>query len=359
MTKFSPTLNLIGEFRFSSTSVPCVVLAHNELEMVKDLVSYYRAFGNVSFLFVDDRSDDGSTEWLLSQPDVTVFRPVAGSSYAKDKRKWRSELLDHFASGKWALVPDADERLIYRDFETRPFTAFLSDLDAEGAEAVFCTMVDLYRDGPLSAQVIDSDSPISQQFRFFDDPRKAPGTYRFLAAPSRFLRNWPTPPMMITGGPRDRLFFSGTRPRSKLQSFLWSKTPLLRSVQPTGIGRVREAILRRLLKTRKTRVPELNLTKLPLLKWKRGSAFYGGAHAVSQHYQLSKETAVLLHYPITKGTQGVQYVVDRRQHAEQSGYYREILDKSDPKSGEIMFHCDASSEFTSSTDLEMFFGARL
>jgi hypothetical protein len=329
--------------------IVCILLVHNEIHILPDFFRFYRAFGEIQFIVVDDRSDDGTAAYLATQTDVLVFRPKEGSTYSAHKREWRAELLDHFANGAWAIVPDADERLIWRDFETRPFQSLIADLDAEGAQGFYCTMVDMYKDGPLSGQVYSGAGPLEVEFPFYDDPQKDPSSHRFLAAPSRFVKRWPTPPMIMYGGMRDRMFSGTQARRSVWERFVFSVLPTIRNVQPEGLTRLFEYVLRRVMKRRYGGVPAINLTKIPLVRWRTGLSFYGGAHALSERMPLSQETGALLHFPITKGGVGVQYTAQRGQHTQGGAHYRSILDKESPQ--DQTFSYSGSSRFAKSGDL--------
>jgi hypothetical protein len=348
----STLLEQVGNAQPPESQIICLLLVHNENHILPDFFRFYRALGNIQFIVVDDRSDDGTAAYLSTQNDVLVFRPKEGSTYSAHKREWRAELLDHFANGAWALVPDADERLMWRDFETRPFQSLIADLEAEGAQAFYCTMVDMYKDGPLSGQVYSGVEPLEVEFPFYDDPLKDPVSHRFLAAPRRFVKRWPTPPMIMYGGMRDRVFL-GTQDRQ----FPWARIvfaalPTIRNVQPKGAARLLEYGLRLILKRRDTGMPALNLTKVPLVKWRAGLRFYGGAHAISEVVRLSRETGVLLHFPITKGEFGVRYTAERGQHAEGGAYYQTILDRENPEGR--TFSYSGSSRFARSGDLSAF-----
>lgn len=328
--------------------MPCLVLTHNEGAVLVDFFRHYRAIGRMNFLVVDDRSDDGTFDFLMNQPDATIFRPKEGSNFAQHKREWRAILLDHFADDRWAIVPDVDEHLIWHDFETRSLHALLNDLESEGAEGLYCTMVDMYKSGPLAAQTYLGNRPLEDEFTLFDDPRLDPLSYRSTLAPHRFMQNWPTPRMFVHGGMRDRIS-RGQYKRNGLLAFLQKRLPTIRSVEPTGTGWFVESILKVLLRPEKGDMPALNMTKIPLVKWKSGSRFYSGQHALNRHYRLSKETGVLLHFPITKGEVGIRYNVDRGQHAANSAYYRGLLGVADQ---DISY--EGTSEFRSSRDLSAF-----
>ncbi|MEM6462283.1 MAG: glycosyltransferase family 2 protein [Pseudomonadota bacterium] len=353
MTPFaSAYLHLHGAEKVVAGRVACLVLLHNERNILPDFLRFYRDFGDIDFLIVDDRSDDGTAEYLSAQPDVTVFRPNNGSTYAKHKRDWRGEILDHYAHGNWVIVPDADERLIWQRFETRSFQRLRADLEAEGADALYCSMLDMYRDGPLSDQVYRGSDPLEVAFPLYDDPLKDPLSYRFLAAPSRFLRRWPTPTMIMYGGMRDRMFFGAYGRQYPWSRPLLSALPTIRDVQPAGRARVFEAILRLILKRRDTAMPAINLTKIPLLRWRAGMRFYGGAHAVSEHLRLARETGVLLHFPITRGDSGVRYTAERGQHTEGAAHYRAIVERNELNVRTLRY--SGSSKYRTSDDLAVF-----
>ena len=117
MTHAGKYLQILSPLPSTQTNMPCVVLAHIEALILPEFLRHYRDIGVDRFFIVDDRSTDGSLDFLRAQPDVTIFTPVEGSTYRKDKRFWRAELLDTYCSGKWVVVPDVDEHLVYRGIE--------------------------------------------------------------------------------------------------------------------------------------------------------------------------------------------------------------------------------------------------
>lgn len=300
--------------------VPCVALTHNEMSILPEFLDHYRRLGPVQFVIVDDRSNDGSRQFLLDQRDVTLFEPKPGSTYAEHKRPWRRELLDVFAPDRWCLVPDIDEHLVFKDHETRKLDALISDLEAEGAEALHCIMLDMYADKPLSEHSYDGGGLLAA-FPMTDGPQ----AYALLPAPARYRRRYPTPLLLVYGGMRSRLFFSGAAP-SHFQAALMSRFAGLDGPFNPGAFRLGAAKATRRLCRAWLGADPFTSTKLTLLKWRRGLGFSGGSHSVTQHIPVSERAGALLHFKFTKGMGGLRYLADRSQHAGGARYYKRILE---------------------------------
>jgi hypothetical protein len=342
--RFTEHLDLVGPDRSGDGTVLLMTLVHNEAPILPAFLDHYRAMGDVAFLVVDDRSTDGSGDILRAARDVTCLTPREGSTYARDKREWRGQALDRAARDRWVLVPDADEFLIWSGHPHRDLADLCSDLEAEGAEALYAVMLDMYDDRPLGDHVFRGGAP-ADAFPWFDDPRADPAATWMEKVPERILKTWPTPRAWVLGGMRERLFGTGRdRPLARIARRAmpgWDHDPT------PGPG----PALRRLL-TRAGRGPRpLCLTKLPLLRWRRGTRFSGGAHALRPAHRLAAERGVLLHFPITQGAAGIAHIAARGQHAEGAAAYRRLqarLDASPLYAG--------SRRLTGPSDLAHLFG---
>jgi hypothetical protein len=131
----------------------CIV--HNEMYFLEAFLGYYRRLGVDRFIVLDDRSSDGTAAFLAAQPDVMLvesdiryFAEPAYSPEAKAKvretravRLWRDQLMDQFCTGQWALAVDPDEFLAVPGDD---LPALTRALEAEGAEAAWGVMLDMY-----------------------------------------------------------------------------------------------------------------------------------------------------------------------------------------------------------------------
>ena len=91
----------------------------NERARLPYFFDYYRRLGIGHFLIVDNGSDDGSREWLVSQPDVSVWG--TGASYRRSRygMDWLNWLKRQYAHDHWALTVDLDEFFVYPFCDTR------------------------------------------------------------------------------------------------------------------------------------------------------------------------------------------------------------------------------------------------
>ena len=311
-------LEIFGPDRHDPEAVPVIALAHNEANILPDFLAHYRKICRPTFLIVDDRSTDGTAELLADQPDVTVFRPLPHSHFKTDKAAWRGEIMDALCVDRWSLVPDLDEHFV----PPVPLEDLLRDVDAEGAEVVLTLMVDMYGEMPLADHVYPDGSgrPLGDLFPFFDAPADFPEGYIMRPVTPKVLAANPSPPVIFNGGARHRIFYP--KPQGA--------GPLARWVVRHRFGLDRPVNARPswldVRVSRKLFSGSLNCTKLGLLKWRKGMRFAGGPHKADTPLRCSEAIAAFLHYPLTRGRAGVEYIAQRGQHADDSEHYKRLLD---------------------------------
>ena len=249
----------------------------NERIRLPYFLKYYRDLGVRHFLFVDNASNDGTRDYLVEQPDVSLWSTSASYKRARFGMDWMNWLLRKHGHGHWCLTVDADEFLVYPFSDTRPLEALTDWLDASSIRTFPAMLIDMYPKGRIDAVTYrEGDNPF-EIANWFDS-----GNYVF-------KRNDKLRELWIQGGPRSRAFFA----------------------------------------KRPERAPALN--KIPLVRWHRAYTYVSSTHmllprGLNQVYDEwggEKASGCLLHAKFlhTFSAKAEEELI-RRQHYAASHEYR-------------------------------------
>lgn len=182
--------------RIKPADLLCFATFRNERPRLPYFLDYYRDRGVGHFLFVDNDSEDGSREYVMGQPDCSVWTTDGSYKASRFGVDWINSLLMTYADGHWALTVDVDEFLVYPFCDTRPIPALTDWLDASSVKSFGTMILDMYPKGNLSAQPYREGQNPFEIACWFD-----PGNYTI-------SRNWEFRNLWIQGGPRRRVFFA-------------------------------------------------------------------------------------------------------------------------------------------------------
>lgn len=227
----------------------CFACIRNEAARLPFWLDHYRKLGVSHFLIVVNESTDGSTDFLEKQPDVSIW--TTSESYRKTRfgMDWLGALQRKYAHGHWCVTVDADELLVYPQYDSRDLHALTNWLDQKGRASFGATMLDLYPKGHVG----------DQRYQAGDDPTNILGWYDafsyWVQLQPKYWNLW------LQGGPRARMFFADAPDQA----------------------------------------PTLN--KIPLVRWSREFTYVSSMHTMlprylNQTYDLANETkatGVLLH----------------------------------------------------------------
>jgi Glycosyl transferase family 2 len=151
------------------------------------------------FIFLDDRSADGTREYLSDQADCAIITSELTYGQYVDGKKadviWRSEIPRAYCERKWVLVVDADE-FIELPPQMKQLSELTAVLDNKRASAVGAVMVDFY---PAHARDLEdgttpgSRAELLSRYPYFDGCPHG----HWLAGKNKFEQ--------VYGGVRDRL----------------------------------------------------------------------------------------------------------------------------------------------------------
>ncbi|MBN1588525.1 MAG: glycosyltransferase family 2 protein [Pirellulales bacterium] len=135
--------------------MPLVFLSHNERRFMPSFFAHYRMMGVTRFICVDDRSTDGSFEYVMAQEDADVFVSNVRYREAARGKIWREKLFDLYGHDRWYLNVDSDEFLVFESFGKESAWSFSRRLQERGILRYPATMIDLYPATRLRAAVFD------------------------------------------------------------------------------------------------------------------------------------------------------------------------------------------------------------
>lgn len=161
-----------GTFRRDRLTVHCII--KDEMYFLPSFLDHYRSLGGEQFLFWDDGSTDGSSDYLKAQPDCVVLSCSFSYGASVDivdapLRNTVSRvgvLAKTFMAKKvglegWAIGVDADEFILLPSQFT-DFKDLIASLDSPDLQVVLSSLVEFYPDriwqpGPSPAPVCLND----------------------------------------------------------------------------------------------------------------------------------------------------------------------------------------------------------
>lgn len=289
-------------------------IVRDELYFLPAFLDHYRRLGVEQFLFLDDRSEDGTFEFLSEQPDCVIAVSERRYGDVIDGKRavhvWKTQIpRQHLRGGCWAICADADEFL----FIPPGFASlrdFVRELDRRGTRAVSAAMVDFYPETVEQMETTGAPADRDELFAsypYFDRPPAGGGRGRA---------------GLPYGGVRERLLR-----RHDISLRGRSKTGLA-----LAIHRLKTAIVG------KHYIKAISTTKVPLVKWSADLA-YTGSHTLNvppeegillplAHFKFTSELARKI--GMATATRG--YSDGSRAYFE----YAELLDRMKARDGSFL-----------------------
>ena len=168
----------------------------NERHRLPYFFEYYRKLGITHFFIVDNGSSDGTSEYLLDQPDVSIWHTEASYKRAKYGVLWMNQLLYRFGADRWCLTVDCDEFFVYPHISKRPIRALTDWLDARHMRSFPAMLLDMYSKHDLDGLDYQTGQNPFELLDYFDS-----GNYTQQHG-GQYGNLW------IQGGPRQRKFFA-------------------------------------------------------------------------------------------------------------------------------------------------------
>lgn len=275
----------------------CLVV-RNEALRLPSVLDHHRKLGVDRFLIVDNGSTDGTLDYLSHQNDIHTFRQAGSFGAAEAGKVWINTLLDAFCHDHWTLTLDADEFFVFPGYERISLRDFCGFLDVHAVRGAFALMIDMYGAGDISEATHVPGRSLLETCPWFDP------------APYEIVKVGLFPPIQFMGGPRARAFdFSAYQPRPPA------------------------------------------LSKVPLVKWRRGMKYLLSTHAITPTSIYPMLTALLHFKFLSDFPERVGVAMREGQHYGGSKEYRAYSDTLRANGGLLRLHNAQSVAFTGSDQL--------
>lgn len=172
--------------------IPLIVAVRNEQGRLEPFFEHYRSLGITRFLAIDDRSSDNTRDFLTRQPDVDLYSSALRYGEARGGNTWRYAFVRRYGFGRWYVMVDADEYLVYDGMCKNPLPRLIRWLEARKLYRLLAPMIDFYPNRPVREVSFDPSRPPWESVDHFDV-----SGYRIVANERG---------AQIFGGPRRRKF---------------------------------------------------------------------------------------------------------------------------------------------------------
>jgi Glycosyl transferase family 2 len=319
------------------TSIPVICPIKNEMPLLSHFLDHYRRLGVQRFIFIDNASTDGGSDYLCSQPDCRVYFTEQDYRESNFATSWINEVIDQEPIEGWLLYADVDEHLVFPDCESVSIAKYCDQLQQRGFDAAYAMMLDMYPQEDFLDFKPSADFPLAKAMPWFDT--------------DYVIRTWPRPPWarrririhppQILGGPRCRIWSSLERETSRG----WPDYFLLGQVD-RFVDFVPQRLLPALAKIWLADQPALHKTPLNFV---RPGFKYMNSHTAT-NCAFSDELLVLLHFKFCAELQARWRMVHAEaNHFRRGLHYLQLEQALARWQGSLRY--EGSAKFNSSEDL--------
>lgn len=197
-----PLNHILRRVRCAAPPAPdaiiCMIVVRNEALRLPDCLRHHRQIGVDRFAIIDNDSNDGTLSYLFLQPDVDLWSTKNSFAESGCGAWWFHSLAEQYGFGRWYLLIDADELLVYPGMENRSLRNVARRLSELGVGAMRAPMIDMYPDKPLDSIEYQAGSSLIDACPFFDGD-------------SYYIMKSEEGRTLMRGGPRERLLSTAER----------------------------------------------------------------------------------------------------------------------------------------------------
>lgn len=141
------------------SDIPLVAQIRNARRYLPSFLEHYRKIGVTRFIFVDDRSVDGSLEYLENIGDVDLYQSHLNYMESDRGILFKEEVVERYGRNRWWVFVDIDEYLVYDGIKEHGLRDLTRVLEKRRLTRLLSPLLDMYPIGDIQYARFDgSDS---------------------------------------------------------------------------------------------------------------------------------------------------------------------------------------------------------
>lgn len=148
----SPTEKVFSLFNYNGKKIrpldeddiPLVAQIRNARRYLPSFLEHYRKLGVTRFIFIDDRSTDGSLSYLEKLLDVDIYQSHLNYMESNRGILFKEEVVQIYGTNRWWVFVDIDEYLTYDGIERHGLSDLIDVLERRRLTRMLAPLLDMY-----------------------------------------------------------------------------------------------------------------------------------------------------------------------------------------------------------------------
>ncbi len=138
-----------------------------EVSQIQPFIDFYKRAGIGEFVFLDLTPDQSLSKHIKGQENCAVWCSRIQGHY-KHAIYWLNFLRRKYASGRWCLSLEPNERFIFHKCETRSIQDLVEFLDSERRDHIYAMLIEMYGDVPAQDIDLSPGEDPAEKLPYFD-----------------------------------------------------------------------------------------------------------------------------------------------------------------------------------------------
>lgn len=168
---YTDRIELIAKQPISLDKPTIICVVKNEADKLFNFFNHYSKLGYFNYVFIDNDSRDDSVT-IMKENQATVYKCAEPFSTNR-KIAWINKVYSTLPDGMWTVLLDADELLVYIDYENMSFNAAINRLEKKKINTAAAVMIDMFSKEPVRRK------DYLKEYRYFENSFHEEKSYYF------------------------------------------------------------------------------------------------------------------------------------------------------------------------------------